>query len=54
MSKAFSLLDKEKEGTMGLSEAYTRGLLLLLVAVGSVFAYQFMVDLYRQAVHPQK
>ena len=39
------------EGTMSLSEAYTRGLLLVMAAVGSVFAYQFLQDLYRSLFH---
>jgi len=41
----------QHEGTLSFSEAYTRGLLLVMAAVGSVFAYQFLQDVYRHLVH---
>jgi hypothetical protein len=41
----------KNEGTMSLTEAYSRGAILVLAAVGSVFAYQFLHDVYRYLVH---
>jgi hypothetical protein len=36
---------------MRLDEAYFRGAVILLGAVGAVFAVQFLQDLYRYLVH---
>ena len=43
--------DKPAEGSLSLGEAYARGAVFILAAIGSVFAYNFLNDLYRYLVH---